>query len=64
MPQSDFIKDALEAGFDIRKARFMDEYLAKHPHSHDIDDVEGLSETLEELGVTDEEDEDEEVEEK
>lgn len=63
MPNNrDFLKAAIEAGFDISKARFMDEWLAKHPHQHDIEDVEGLPETLAELGVTDAEEEDEEEE--
>lgn len=59
MPNPDFINAAVEAGFSRAQARFMDDYLAKHPHNHEIEDVEGLEETLEELGVTTEEDEEE-----
>jgi hypothetical protein len=60
-----FLSDALAAGFSESQARFMDEFLAKHPHQHEIEDVDGLDEALEEAGLEfeegDEEDENDET---
>ena len=47
----EFIENAIEAGFSRKEAEFMDNALAKFPHSHDVSDVEGLEGALEELGV-------------
>jgi hypothetical protein len=44
---SRFIDDAIEAGFSMEQAKFMDECIAKYPHTHDIDEIEGLEEALE-----------------
>ena len=62
----DFITAAIKAGFTESQARFMEAFLAKHPHQHEIDDIEGLSEELEGLEeleageLDDEEEEDDE----
>ena len=62
MTSAEFRRVALSVGFNVNQAKFLDEALAKHPHSHEIEDVEGLPETLEELGVTDAEEDEEEEE--
>lgn len=57
---SAFYDDATEAGFTPDQARFLDECLAKHPHTHDVDDIVGLEEALDDAGVEIGEEEDEE----
>lgn len=58
----DFLAQALAAGFSESQARFMDEFLAKHPHDHEIEDIDGLEEALEEAGLEfEEEDEEDEM---
>lgn len=52
MNREEFISLAMAAGFTRPQADFMDGWLAKHPHSHEIEDVEGLGESLEELGLS------------
>jgi hypothetical protein len=48
-------------GFSTRQMQFLTENFALHPHEHEIEDIEGLPETLNALGIdTDEEDEEEE----
>jgi hypothetical protein len=44
---SAFTKQAVAAGFSQQQADFMDSMLAKFPHSHEIDEIEGLEEALE-----------------
>ena len=58
---STFNEMARAAGFTETQAQFMDEFLAKVPHTHEIEEVEGLEEALafEDDGVEDEGDEDE-----
>jgi hypothetical protein len=53
-----FMKDAIEAGFTKEQAEFMEEFLAKFPHTHSMDEVDGLDKVLDELENEDEEDED------
>ena len=55
---SDFSKQAQKAGFTKEQADFLDTMLAKFPHMHDIDDIEGLEEALEGDGEEDEDDDD------
>lgn len=50
-----FITDAIEAGFTAEQAAFLEERMAQYPHSHEIDEINGLEEVLAE-----EEDEEEE----
>ncbi len=60
MADSEFYKEALEAGFTEQQARWLDANVAEEGHIHVIDDVEGLEEAL--AGDPDEtEDEDEGV---
>ncbi len=44
---SAFTKQAIAAGFSQQQADFMDSMLAKFPHIHDMEDIEGLEEALE-----------------
>ena len=44
---SAFTKQAVAAGFSQQQADFMDSMLAKFPHMHEIEDIEGLEEALE-----------------
>lgn len=48
---SAFTKQAIVAGFSQQQADFLDTMLAKFPHEHDMADIEGLEEALEEAGV-------------
>ena len=45
-----FEEAALEAGFTKDQIEFMDEWLAKYPHTHSMDEVDGLETALEEIG--------------
>lgn len=54
---SAFTKQAVIAGFTQAQADFLDSRLAKFPHIHEMEDIEGLEEALE---SEDEEEEDEE----
>lgn len=51
-----FILDAIEAGFTQSQAEFLDECLAKYPHSHDMTEIDGLEEALAEEEEEDDED--------
>jgi len=42
-----FTKQAVAAGFSQAQADFMETQLAKYPHGHEIDEIEGLEEALE-----------------
>jgi len=44
-----FIRAEMAAGFSQEQAEFMDEALAKHPHTHDIEDIGDLEERLEDI---------------
>jgi len=44
---SAFTKQAVAAGFSQQQADFLDTMLAKFPHMHDMEDIEGLEEALE-----------------
>ena len=46
---NEFIKQALEAGFTQEQIDFMEGYLAKLPHTHEISDIDELEETLADL---------------
>jgi hypothetical protein len=46
MAQSEFVRDAMKAGFTQEQAKFLEENVSGH--SHDVDDIEGLEELLEE----------------
>jgi hypothetical protein len=57
---SAFTKQAVAVGFSQDQADFLDKMLAKFPHEHDIGDVEGLHDRLEDLeGEEDDEGDDE-----
>lgn len=60
MDRNDFIDSAITCGFTEDMAEFMWKYLAKFPHTHDIDDVVGLEEALEDIEDAEEEEEEEE----
>lgn len=63
MDRDEFISLAMASGFTRSQADFMDNWLAKHPHQHEIEDVDGLPESLEELGLSEVVEDDDEVEE-
>lgn len=48
-----FEDSGLEAGFSKEQLEFMWDFLAKDPHTHTMDDIDGLEEALE--GEEDEE---------
>lgn len=50
-----FIDDAMEAGFSQSQAEFMDEMLAKYPHNHDMTEVDGLIQALDDIEGEEEE---------
>ena len=52
---SAFKRQAMAAGFSQEQADFMDSMLAKFPHTHDMEDIEGLEEALESTDYDDEE---------
>jgi hypothetical protein len=54
---NEFEEAAREAGFTEAQIAFLDEWLAKYPHTHDMTEVEGLPEALDELGEDEEEEE-------
>jgi hypothetical protein len=58
MPGRDFKTEAIAAGFTEKQAAFMEDWLAFEGHSHEIEDVDGLSEAL--AGEPYEEEEEEE----
>ena len=39
---SEFVDNAVEAGFTVQQAEFMDQWLAKFPHNHDVSEIDGL----------------------
>ena len=49
-PMSAFQKKAIAAGFTPNQAAFLDLEMAKFPHEHEIEDVIGLEEALEDDG--------------
>jgi hypothetical protein len=55
---SAFTKQATAAGFSQQQADFMDSMLAKFPHTHEIEEIEGLEEALESEDDGDDDDED------
>lgn len=65
MPQQkdEIISQGTRCGFSTRQMQFLTDNFALHPHEHEIEDVQGLPETLNALGIdTDEEDEEDEEE--
>lgn len=54
--KDDFMELGLEAGFSKEQLEFLEEHLAKYPHTHDIDDVVGLQEALEDISEEEEDD--------
>lgn len=52
---SDFLEDAIEAGFSREQAEFLDERLAKYPHSHTVEEIDGLEDALEDIEEEEEE---------
>jgi hypothetical protein len=44
-----FIDTAVESGFTLGQAEFMDEMLAKFPHTHNVMDIDGLDVYVEEM---------------
>jgi hypothetical protein len=46
MPQSDFKRKALKAGFTEEQADFLDQNVAEFPHTHEISEIDGLEEEL------------------
>lgn len=55
--EMNFLNDALEAGFTQAQAEFLNDRVAPYPHSHEISEVEGLDEVLEEMEEEEEEEE-------
>lgn len=55
-----FIERATSAGFTEDQAEFLYSEISMRGHSHDIEDVYGLSEALMEAGVAEDEEEGEE----
>jgi hypothetical protein len=45
---NDFVEAAIEAGFTHEQADFLDQWLAKFPHSHDVSEIDGLEDAIEE----------------
>jgi hypothetical protein len=46
---SEFVTDAIAAGFTRQQALWLEENVAEEGHSHEIEDVEGLEELLQDL---------------
>jgi hypothetical protein len=44
----DFIEAAIDAGFSESMAEFMDQWLAKYPHGHSVDEIDGIDELVDE----------------
>lgn len=44
----DFIEAAMEVGFTEEQAEFMDQWLAKFPHGHDVSEIDGVDELVDE----------------
>lgn len=44
--KSEFKSNGLEAGFTEEQLEFMWDYLAKIPHTHDVEEITGLDEYL------------------
>lgn len=55
---SQFEGAALDAGFTQKQIEFMDEFLAKYPHTHNAEDINGLEEFIEAIEEDEEEEED------
>jgi len=47
--EPEFLADAVEAGFTEDQAQFMWRYVSLDGHRHEIEDVDGLEEALEEV---------------
>ena len=66
MNQRNFVNLATGAGFTEDQAEFMHNYMAQVHHHHDIDEVDGLEDALDDMGSDENEgcvDDDDEVEE-
>ena len=63
MTSKEFIKRALAAGFPPEQADFLNSHVAKYPHVHDMDEVTGLEEALDELSEPEDEEPEEEEDE-
>jgi hypothetical protein len=46
---SEFVTDAIAAGFTRTQAIWLEENCAEEGHSHEIEDIEGLEELLQDL---------------
>jgi hypothetical protein len=46
---SEFVTDAIANGFTRQQALWMEENVAEEGHSHEIEDIEGLEELLQDL---------------
>lgn len=51
----EFIESGLESGFTESQLEFMWVFLAKYPHTHSMDEIDGLEEALEEVEEEEEE---------
>jgi hypothetical protein len=59
--KDEVIREGTRFGFSTRQMEFLTNNFALHPHEHEIEDVDGLPEILNTLGIeSDEEEEDEE----
>ena len=47
-----FKREAIDAGFTEKQAEFLASRLARNPHNHEIDQVEGLENRLDEIEET------------
>ena len=56
---TEFQKMAKEAEFTDKQVEFLSEFVAKYPHSHSVEEIEGLEEMLEEIDDAEGEEENE-----
>ena len=52
---SEFVQDATKAGFTRKQAEFMEESLAKFPHTHTAEEITDFEEAVAEIPIEDEE---------
>ena len=46
---NEFQEMAKEAGFTDKQIEFLNDFVAKYPHSHSVEEIDGLEEMLEEI---------------
>jgi hypothetical protein len=45
---NEFVEAAIEAGFTQEQAEFMEQWLARFPHNHDVSEIDGVDELVDE----------------